>query len=699
LSPGQDPYGTFTLEVREFSDTDRNRSVLERYTGCTLDPTSEDYIAKKVGDYKAFFNFDASVEDERKVIVSGRNPNVSRRIRIVTTDELDKGLIPANALPFGFRGIPLLKTNDTLTDGTSAIRGDVPAASGGTGARRLSTNTAWSATGDGGDAGGPTYWANFLTSSILPPVPMRFKVTKGVIDKSPDFTGQSGENEIVDGNLYWGVKFERLMQSSSVQSDAIYRSNASSVANPLISSYAKFLGILKLDTNVTGSGADLFNNNKFTLARVALYNGTGSYTDSVIDSVQSQITGSAVDHMVDAAYIRDGEVDPTLYTVADGSAHNKRLTFASLAALTSSVYFNKFTDYAKFSTFLYGGFDGLNILDPNMAKMNDKSSSTDTGGYASTTALDIGLDMTVNNFGTGESNAVVNSYRASAKILTAEISSRVNIIAIPGIRDSSLTDYVMNRLESYGKAFYVADIPTYDADQTRLFRDSENRPSIDKTSSVFAGRAVDNNYTGAYFPDVTITDEINNRPVDVPASVAVIGALAYNDSISYPWFAPAGFNRASLGFVTNTQVRLNQEDRNTLYENRINPIASFPGAGFVIFGQKTLQIVKSSLDRVNVRRMLLEVRRLVGDVAKNIVFEQNTPSTRARFVAEITPLLSNVQSQQGIDQFKIVMDSTNNSNEDIANNILNGRIVIVPTRAVEFIAIDFIITNAGVDFE
>lgn len=698
-SPGQDPYGTFTLEVREFGDTDRDRSVLERYTGCTLDPGSDDYIAKKVGDYKAFYNFDASSASERKVVVSGKNPNISSRIRVVTTDELDMGLLPQNAIPFGFRGYPLLKTNDTLTDGTSAIIGDVPAASGvGTGPRRLGSSTPWTATGDGSTAGGPTTWLNFMTSSILPPVPMRFKVTKGVINKSPDFTGQSGDNEIVDANLYWGVKFERLLQSSSIQTDAIYRSNASGMPNPIISSYAKLLGIQKLDTNVTGSGADLFNNNKFTLARVALYNGTGSYTNSVIDSVQSQVTSSATTHMIDAAYIRDGAVDPTLYTIADGSPHNKRLTFASLAALTSSVYFNKFTDYAKFTSFLYGGFDGLNILDQNMSKMNDKASSKDSGGYADGSSLDIGLNTSANDFGEGDKNSIIQSYRSSARILTSEVTSRVNIIAIPGIKDSSLTNYVMSLLPAYGKAFYVADIPSYDENQARLFRDSTNRPSIDKTSAVFAGRAVDNNYTGTYFPDVTIVDEINNRPVTVPSSVAVIGALAYNDSISYPWFAPAGFNRASLGFVTNTDVRLNQENRNTLYENRINPIASFPGAGFVIFGQKTLQILKSSLDRVNVRRMLLEVKRVVGDVAGNIVFEQNTPATRARFVAEVTPLLANIQAQQGIDQFKVVMDNSNNTDEDISSNILNGRIVIVPTRAVEFIAIDFIITNAGVDF-
>jgi hypothetical protein len=400
--------------------------------------------------------------------------------------------------------------------------------------------------------------------------------------------------------------------------------------------------------------------------------------------------------MLDTAYIRNGRVDPTQYTISDGST--TRLTFASLASLTSSVYFNKFVDYAKFTNMLNGGFDGLNILDSNMAAMNDKASSSDTGGYASGATLDIGLVNSANTFGEGDKNCTVQSYRTAARILTNEVVSRANIIAIPGIRDSNLTDYVMSLLKDYGKAFYVIDVPTYDADQNRLFATSVARPNVDQTSIIFAGRSIDNNYSAAYFPDVTITDEVNNRPVKVPSSIAVIGALAFNDSISYPWFAPAGFNRGSLGFVTNISVRLNQENRDTLYENRINPIASFPSAGYVIFGQKTLQILKSSLDRVNVRRMLLEVRRIVSDIAKKIVFEQNTPTTRARFIAEVTPLLSNVQSQQGIDQFKVIMDSSNNTEEDIINNILNGRIVLVPTRAVEFIAIDFIITNAGVDF-
>jgi phage tail sheath protein FI len=286
-----------------------------------------------------------------------------------------------------------------------------------------------------------------------------------------------------------------------------------------------------------------------------------------------------------------------------------------------------------------------------------------------------------------------------ARILTDPMSSRVNIILVPGIRDGALTNYVQSRLSNYSKAFYVMDLATYDADSVRLFDDSSKAPSVQATSEQFDGRALDNNYTATYFPDVTIEDPINNRPVKVPSSIAVIGALSYNDNVAYPWFAPAGFNRASLDFVTNVKVRLNQADRNMLYDSRINPIATFPQAGFVIFGQKTLQFSKSALDRVNVRRMLLEVKRLIVDVANKIVFEQNTPETRARFVGQVTPLLATIQSQQGIDQFKVVMDASNNTQEDIENNVLNGRIVLVPTRAVEFIAMDFIITNAGVSFE
>jgi hypothetical protein len=693
-SPGQDPYATFTVEVRAFSDNDRNPQVLERYPGCTLNPSSEDYIASKIGDYKAYFNFDAEIDSEKRVVVSGRYPNRSSRVRVVTSNALDSGGVPTSALPFGFRGLPALKTSDTLTDDNTKYKGDVRTVTNG--CRRLAAIP--TVRGSENPAGADPHYRHIaaLTASIVPPVPMRYKVTRGLTDKTGGgFAGSPGQLERSDARLYWGVKFERISKSGSNITDTLYRTNLGSNPDGIISSYSKFLGIQKLDILATGSGADLLNNNKFTLAKVALSNKTTATAD-LISAVTTAVTGTAAAHMVESAYIRNGTNNTKNYALAEGT--NTRLTLASLAALTSSIYFNKFVDYAKFTNMFYGGFDGTNILDKNMSLMNDKASSSDTGGYASGAELDIGLNNSANGFGVGKKNSIIQSYRTAARILTSPISSRVNILVVPGIKDSALSNYILDRLKDYGKAIYLMDIPSYDASDVRLFTGDTNSPSIDKTASNFASRGVDNNYAATYFPDVRIVDEENNRRATVPSSIAALGALAYNDRVAYPWFAPAGFNRGSLGFVTNLAVRLNQDNRDTLYENRINPIASFPNAGFVIFGQKTLQILKSSLDRVNVRRMLLEVRRIIGKVAENIVFEQNTPATRSRFVAEVTPLLSLVQSQQGVDQFRVVMDSSNNTQTDIENNILNGRIVIVPTRAVEFIAIDFIITNAGVEF-
>ena len=254
------------------------------------------------------------------------------------------------------------------------------------------------------------------------------------------------------------------------------------------------------------------------------------------------------------------------------------------------------------------------------------------------------------------------------------------------------------RAKSYGIAMYVMDIPAYADSGARIYDGDVVKPNISKTINSFSSRAIDNSYVATYFPDVYIDDATNRRRVKVPASVAAFNALAFNDKVAYPWFAPAGFNRAALDFVTNVDVRLNVPDRDALYDARINPIATFPRQGYVIYGQKTLQIKKSALDRVNVRRLLLEVKRVVVGIAQNIVFEQNTPAVRNRFVAETATRLGLIQAQAGIEAFQVVMNETNNTQDDIDNNRLRGRIVVVPTRTIEYIAIDFIVTNAGVQF-
>ena len=205
-----------------------------------------------------------------------------------------------------------------------------------------------------------------------------------------------------------------------------------------------------------------------------------------------------------------------------------------------------------------------------------------------------------------------------------------------------------------------------------MYDDSTSKPDVEKTINQLASRGIDNSYAATYFPDVIIEDEVNTRRVKVPSSIAALSAYALNDKLSYPWYAPAGFNRAALDFVKNTAVRLSVDDRDKLYDARINPIITLPRQGFVIFGQKTLQIKKSALDRVNVRRMLLEVKRVVISVASKLVFEQNTPDLWKKFTDDANTYIGLVQSQQGVESFKVIMDETNNSEEDKALNKVCG---------------------------
>lgn len=673
------PYGTFTVEIRDFHDSDLSPSILERYSDCSLNPSDESYVANKIGDIKEYFNFDAESKDEQRINISGKRPNRSKYVRIVMTNLVEDRLIPKDALPFGFRGLPLLKTSNTLTDSTTTL-------SLGDSTKRLSF------------IAGTTSNA-FLEYSIVPPIPYTFKATKNKVSATSNFTGQPGSLELAEPRLYWGFKTSRLPVSTN-STDPLLRSNgASDLTNDLVVSYSKLLGISKLDALVTGSAADEFHNNKFSLAKVALNNQSNALA-TLTSAITTELTGTINEHIKEAAYIRNGKLDLPNYTINDKGTYTKRLTFASLVSNESALKFNQFSPYMKFTNILYGGFDGVNILDKDQRYINDKATSQAAGGKASGGAISYQNLKSISSPGVGIQNNGVNSYRTAINILTDELSSNINILAVPGIRDLNVTDYAADKSKEYSKAIYLMDIPSYDSDNSRLYDNSAKIPSVRKTIEQFEGRNVDNNYAAAYFPDVIkLYNQEDGGTVKIPASIAALGALGYNDAISFPWFAPAGFNRGGLENIVNTKIRLNTEDRNLLYEARINPIANFNINDFVIFGQKTLQKNKSSLDRVNVRRMLIEVKRIVSNAATNIIFEQNVKATRDGFVAAVSPQLSLIQSQQGIEQFRVIMNDTNNTQKDLEQNQLNGRIVLVPTRAIEFIALDFVITNSGVSFE
>ena len=237
--------------------------------------------------------------------------------------------------------------------------------------------------------------------------------------------------------------------------------------------------------------------------------------------------------------------------------------------------------------------------------------------------------------------------------------------------------------EERGDAFYVMDLTAVDASVNQAVQDVSG---------------LDSNYAAVYYPWVKVLDTAKNKPVLVPPSVIVPGAIAASDRIAAEWFAPAGLNRGVLGNVLEAKIRLNQAERDTLYDAKINPIATFPQTGVCIWGQKTLQERSTALDRINVRRLLIALKKFIASSSKYLVFEQNTTATRNRFLNIVNPYLESVQQRQGLYAFRVVMDETNNTPTVIDRNQLVGAIYLQPTKTAEFIILDFNVLPTGATF-
>jgi phage tail sheath protein FI len=261
-----------------------------------------------------------------------------------------------------------------------------------------------------------------------------------------------------------------------------------------------------------------------------------------------------------------------------------------------------------------------------------------------------------------------------------------NLISVPGLYKAGYSTQI-NRLievcENRGDTMAIVDLVPFGS----------------TVSTVTAQAATLNtSFAAAYWPWTQITDPNTGDLVQVPASTLLPGVYAFTDSVSEPWFAPAGINRGGLTLVNQAERKLTQANRDTLYNNKVNPIATFPGRGVVVFGQKTLQTKASALDRVNVRRLLIALKSFIGQVADNLVFEQNTAATRNNFLAQVNPYLDSVQQRQGLFAFKVVMDESNNTPDVIDRNQLVGQIFLQPTRTAEFIILDFNILPTGAEF-
>jgi len=632
-------YGTFDVLIRRFMDNDRNPEVVESFRGCSLDPTSDNYIAKRVGDRNTFFDFDAA-SGAQKIVVAGDYANVSNFVRAEISTELDNGSVDASALPTGFRGLFHLVTSGSTSDssvtGSSILTGS------------FSENTTSLLTGSFNDA--KIMFANVRQ----PPIPLRNSIAVGTTPR-----------QNVDSTLTWGIQFENKTNPAEPNSndkiDASLLSFSKHFATHMTSIQNAWVGDNAGAADVGGSilDADKFNNNLFTLERVEVITSSDNRPDNQQwSAARYRRNGVAASGMKD----RDG-------TVGIGSR------FLDPSKDFSHVPTQKFL---KFTFPLIGGSDGVNIFDTDKSEMSDAAARR---------------EMDDSNQG-GKNGPTVGAYRKAVDLMEAKQDVDIQILAIPGIRHPSITDFATEATERRFDALYIMDVEEKDEVST-FITSSLQIPSVVNTINRFSGRALDTSFAAAYFPDVIVTDPATRTNVKVPPSVVVLGAFSLNDAVAFPWFAPAGFTRGALSSALYPGVELLQQNRDDLYSADINPIIGdvTSTSGVTVFGQKTLLAAQSALDRVNVRRLLIDVRRKVRDVARTFLFEPNRAATIAAFQARVQPILADVQAQGGLDRFRVIIDTTTTTQADIENNTIRGRIFLQPTRAIEFVSLDFVVSN------
>lgn len=294
-------------------------------------------------------------------------------------------------------------------------------------------------------------------------------------------------------------------------------------------------------------------------------------------------------------------------------------------------------------------------------------------------------DAIVNGVGNSQ-GLVAADYTIALSLLANQDDYKFNVLLTPGLFDQLHTSAVttaINNTQQRGDSIYVVDEVAYG-----------------EAISIVITRAGlrDSSYAATYWPWCRVIDPDTGKNVWVPASTLIGGVYAFNDRSSEPWFAPAGINRGGLTNVIRPERKLSSLNRDELYEANVNPIASFPGTGVVVYGQKTLQKRASALDRVNVRRLLIELKNYIGQVSQNLVFEQNTAATRNNFLAQVNPYLESVVQRSGLYAFKVVMDDSNNTPDVIDRNQMVGQIFLQPTKTAEFIILDFNVLPTGATF-
>lgn len=359
------------------------------------------------------------------------------------------------------------------------------------------------------------------------------------------------------------------------------------------------------------------------------------------------------------------------YIQQNGTYTNKSkyIYVSSVNASTPNYFDNAGNAKPQFTSSLpilsSGSFDSAigDLFNPNItAKFNELIDASDIQGVTS------------------------GDYTASINLLTNKDDYQFNVISAPGLIHqvhAPAVNLLLTTAETRKDCLAIVDLRRYGSTVGQV---------------VNGASGFDSSYGATYWPWLQLIDPDTGKTVWAPASTLIPGVFAFTDASSDPWFAPAGLTRGGLGQVIRAERKLTSGNRDSLYEANVNPIATFPQSGVVVFGQKTLQKKASALDRVNVRRLLIALKSYITQISDNLVFEQNTIATRNNFLTQVNPYLESVQQRQGLYAFKVVMDDTNNTPDVIDRNELIGQIYLQPTKTAEFIILDFNVLPTGATF-
>ncbi|MAL15886.1 MAG: hypothetical protein CL554_20990 [Algoriphagus sp.] len=624
-------FGTFTVLIRRATDTDNNPQVLERYSGCNLNPNSANYIARMIGDKE--FVFDDATNVMREI---GENDNRSKYVRVEVTDLVKNGEAEG-LLPFGVYG-PAIPATINLVSGSNG------------GSTKL--------LGPEGQA--VKEWFSGADDANYPTASIHVKHAANEADAAMVSHGILSANNPLTASLAWPKT--RLRVSSSEG------------------------GLLKGSQAYFGYQSNVVNTKRYDQENLDLLRGQpanfngGHPANKISDTAAFQyswiftlddITGSTDDMSA------DGNFDHAFHVAGSRAASNSITARNSSSVSVLDQGFNRFTSP------MFGGFDGFDITE------KDPLSNTYMEGSP-----------------TVRSNYAFHTIKKSIDMISDSEFIEYDIATIPGITKNTINAQLIETCENRGDALAIVDleglsVPAHENDKP----ESERRGNVTTMINNLKNLNINSSYGCAFYPFVKIRDLINDTVVDVPPSVVALGTFSSSQRRSAVWFAPAGFTRGGLSEgsagipVVGIKERVVSADRDRLYDANINPIASFPAEGVVIFGQKTLQVTPSALDRINVRRLLILVKKEISRIASTILFDQNVQATWDRFSTAANSFLNGVKAGLGVTDFRVQLDDKTTTEDLIDRNILYAKIFIKPAKAIEFIALDFIVTRSGASFE